>query len=217
MTNRLNQFPRQEQHFYLAGPVGKLEIIATPPVTEARSVTAIMCHPHSQQGGTMNNKVVTTMVRTFKALGMKAVRFNFRSVGESEGTFANGVGEVDDLAAVIEWVRQVNPNDDILLAGFSFGSYVAARAASEHEPVYLISVAPPVHHYDFAELTDKITSPWLVLMGEADEVVPPEEVYDWVKSFKQPPQLVRFPETGHFFHGKLLDLKDRVLTVLEEL
>jgi len=203
-------FPENEQTFQIEGPAGLLEILTDSPKESAINKIAIICHPHPLHQGTMHNKVVTTLAKTFKQMGMRTVRFNFRGVGKSEGKFGNMDGEVDDLKALLAWVKQLRPNDKIWLAGFSFGAYIAAKIASEKTPEQLISIAPAVHHADYYALP-KMQCPWLVVQGENDEIVPPEQVYSWVEKSISQPMLIRMPETSHFFHGKLNDLRDILL------
>src|SRR5690348_488965 len=118
----MHPFPEKEATLILPGPVGDLDVIATNH-EQANNTTpiAIVCHPHPLHGGTMNNKVVTTLARTFKDLGLRSVRFNFRGVGKSGGIYDHGVGECKDLIAVIDWVKKIFPQAPIWLAGFSFG------------------------------------------------------------------------------------------------
>jgi alpha/beta superfamily hydrolase len=194
----------------LAGPAGALEAAtALPGPADARRGTAIICHPHSQHGGTMHNKVVTIIERSLRELGLATVTFNFRGVGESAGAYDDGRGETDDLIAVAAWVQQVRPGDALWLAGFSFGSYVAYRAAPQLAPRQLISVAPPVNRWDFASLPAP-ACPWLVIQGEADDVVDPAAVFAFVDRQQPPPTLVRMPDAGHFFHRRLMDLRGAI-------
>ena len=199
----------------LSGPAGALEAIIEAPDAEvaARPVVAIVCHPLPTEGGTMHNKVVTMSARALRESGVTTVRFNFRGIGASEGTFDDGEGEVDDLRAVAAWVREQRPDDQLWLAGFSFGAYVSLRVAAELVPGMLISIAPPAgRSWDFDAITPP-DCPWLVIQGEADEVVDPEAVYAWLdglKDLRQPPELVRMAETSHFFHRRLIDLRGAV-------
>lgn len=201
---KVGDFPCN-QAFTLAGPAGDLEALSACPAQGAVSATAIILHPHPLHGGTMQNKVVHTLARGFTALGVANLRFNFRGVGGSEGHFANGEGETEDALAVIEWVRARRPQDAIWLAGFSFGAYVALRAAAQANVAGLITVAPAVHLYDFAALTLP-RCPWLLIQGEADEVVPVEAVRDWLSDIEPRPQTLFLPGVGHFFHLRLNDL-----------
>ena len=203
-------FPAASAELVLAGPAGRLEAATEPAAPEhARAGIAIVCHPHPLHGGTLRNKVVTMLERSLRELGLATVRFNFRGVGASDGSFDEGDGEMQDLLAVAEWVQRVRPGDALWLAGFSFGSWVAAKAA-RHLPVkQLILVAPPVQKYPIAALPHP-PCPWLVVQGEDDEVVDPQAVFDWVAQTRDPPALVRMPQTGHFFHRKLMDLRGAV-------
>lgn len=200
-------FPEESASLLLPGPAGALEVLAEPAEDEVRvPASVVVCHPLPTHGGTLRNKVVHMTARALRELGLNTVRFNFRGVGKSDGEFDDGIGETDDLLAIVEWLRQVSPDDELWLAGFSFGSFVAARAAGRLSPSQLISVAPPVHHYDF-EALERPDCPWLVIQGDEDDVVPPEKVYEWVESMDPAPQLVRMEETDHFFHRRLMDLR----------
>ncbi len=205
-----SEFPDSASAITLQGGAGAIEAIAAAPEPpEARKGTAIVCHPHSLQGGTMHNKVVTMLERSLRELGLHTVIFNFRGVGASAGSFDEGRGESEDVLAIAKWVQQVRPGDALWLAGFSFGSYVAARAAPQLHAQQLISVAPPVGRWDFSVLASPLC-PWLIIQGEADEVVDPEAVYAFVAAQPDPPTLVRMPETSHFFHRRLMDLRGAI-------
>lgn len=201
-------FPSDSANVTLRGGAGAIEAVASSPdVKDARKGIAIICHPHPLQGGTMHNKVVTMVERSLRELGFATIIFNFRGVGASAGTFDDGRGETDDVLAIAAWAQRVRPDDVLWLAGFSFGSYVAARAASQLPVRQLISIAPPIGRWDFDALTYP-SCPWLIIQGEADGVVDPQAVYTWVAAHTDPPRLVRLPETGHFFHRRLMDLRD---------
>jgi uncharacterized protein len=204
------QFPDQLTEFFLPGPAGPLEAISD--VAEracARRGTAVICHPNTKDGGTMHNKVVTMLDRSLRESGLDTLRFNFRSGGASAGEYDNGIGESEDLAAAVAWVRAMRPDDVLWLAGFSFGSYVTLRNAVRFKADALISIAPPIGRWSH-EVLALPTCPWLVVMGEEDEIVEPKAVFDWIDSLEQPPELVRMPETGHFFHRRLMDLRGAV-------
>lgn len=202
-------------HLVLAGPAGPLEAVLEAPdaAVPAQPVVAVFCHPLPTEGGTMHNKVVTMGCRALRELGVTTLRFNFRGVGASAGTFDEGRGELADLQAVVAWLRAHRPGHALWLAGFSFGAYVSLRAAASLQPRLLISVAPPAgRRWDFDDMP-LYTGPWLVVQGEADEVVEPGEVYRWldrVAELRQPPVLVRMPDAGHFFHGRLMDLRGAI-------
>ena len=158
----------------------------------------------------MHNKVVTMASRALRECGVDTVRFNFRGVGASAGSFDDGEGECDDLRAVAAWVRASRPDAALWLAGFSFGAYVSLRMAAELQPSALLSIAPPVgRSWDFDSIVPP-SCPWLVIQGEADEIVDAEAVRAWVESLPQPPQLLRMPDTSHFFHRKLVDLRGAI-------
>ncbi len=204
-------FPTISGPVLLPGPAGLLEVHVDLPEDDVAPLplVAIVCHPLSTEGGTMHNKVVTMTARALRELGATTVRFNFRGVGQSEGVFDEGKGELDDLRAVAAWVRQQRADAVLWLAGFSFGAYVALRAAAELQPAMLVTVAPPAGRWDFASITLP-TCPWLVIQGEADEIVDPQAVYDWLKKTKAQAELVRMPDTSHFFHRKLIDLRGAI-------
>jgi len=204
------EFPTDSATLLLDGPVGALEVAVDRTECPPRPATAIVCHPLPTEGGTMHNKVVTMTARALGEVGLDTVRFNFRGTGASAGTFDNGDGETDDLLAVAAWLRARRPGHALWLAGFSFGAYVALRASATLQPAFMLSIAPPVRRsWDFDAL-QLPTCPWLVIQGEADEIVDPQAVTTWVEAMAQPPQLVRMPDTSHFFHRKLLDLRGAI-------
>lgn len=200
-----------ENTILIPGPVGELELLTT---SGDLPVTAIICHPHPLQGGTMNNKVVTTLMRTFRDLGLSTVRFNFRGIGKSAGSYGGGLGETDDLFAVMDWVKQKEPGHTIWLAGFSFGACVAIRGAALRPVARLVTIAPPVSRFDLKDLPP-ITCPWIMVQGDQDDIVLPQEVYDWMQHLNPQPQLIRFPTAGHFFHGQLLELREQLVSALQ--
>ena len=211
LVNAPDNFPSEGTSFALAGPAGKLEVaVDVPEAGTARQGTVVICHPYPPEGGTMHNKVVTMLERSLRESGLATVRFNFRGVGASEGAFDKGRGEGDDLVAVAEWVRRVQPHDALWLAGFSFGSYIALAHAVPLAADALILVAPPVGRgYDF-DAIELPACPWLVVQGEADEVVEPDAVFEWLDDIEATPSVIRMPETSHFFHRRLMDLRGAV-------
>jgi len=205
-------FPEQSATLLLDGPAGALEVaVDLPEPADARRLVAVVCHPLPTEGGTMHNKVVTMVARALRELGATTVRFNFRGTGGSEGAFDHGNGEREDLRAVVEWVRAARPGQPLWLAGFSFGSYVSLCSAAALQPDALISIAPPVsgRGWDFSEI-ELPEVPWLVVQGDDDEIVDAQAVYDWIEKLDPQPQLVRMPETSHFFHRKLIDLRGAI-------
>ncbi|QNN45225.1 alpha/beta fold hydrolase [Thermomonas brevis] len=193
----------------IPGPAGQIEAAFDASDAEAtpQPVLAIVCHPLPTEGGTMHNKVVTMAARALRECGVDTLRFNFRGVGASEGAFDDGEGELDDLRAVAAWARAQHPDKMLWLAGFSFGAWVSLRGAVELDAKALVSIAPPVgRSWDFDGIALP-TVPWLVIQGDADEIVDAEAVREWVASLPTPPQLVEMPDTSHFFHRKLMDLR----------
>lgn len=194
---------RTNENIDVAGPAGRIEAVVNDP-GDSRIGYAIIAHPHPLHGGTMDNKVVQTLAKTFYALGYAAVRFNFRGVGTSEGEFDNGRGELEDLLAIEHFAVARFGRVEKLLAGFSFGSYVAATAAEQIKPKQLILIAPAVGHFPIAALSTDA----LVVHGENDDVVALASVLDWARPQQLP--VVVFPGTGHFFHGVLIELQNLV-------
>lgn len=205
---------KQETSQIIPGPAGELELIVAKTDVPERGAFGVVCHPHPLFGGSMHNKVVTTLVKTFLNLGLNTVRFNFRGVGKSEGQFDNGDGEVYDLLSVIDWVLHERPDRQIWLAGFSFGAYIAAKAATKIPVAKLVTVAPPVQDLHMENLPP-ITCPWILVQGEEDDIVPAKEVLDWAAQRDPKPYIICFPEAGHFFHGQLVTLRERLTEALQ--
>jgi alpha/beta superfamily hydrolase len=197
----------------IPGPQGQIETSITVPDGKVLGI-AIVCHPHSLMSGSMHNKVVHTLARTYRDLSLIAVRFNFRGVGASAGEFAHGIGETEDLYAVANWIRQKLPNKPLFLAGFSFGSFVAYRACNQLQCRHLILIGPPVPRFDYNSVPLP-QCPWLVVQGEKDEVVEPEAVFAWIENLAIPPQVLRFAQATHFFHGQLVALKEQLTAHLQ--
>jgi alpha/beta superfamily hydrolase len=196
----------------VAGPAGPLQAIAETPSSTA-SAYAVVCHPHPLFGGSMENKVVTTLARALRDTGIPTLRFNFRGVGSSAGVFDEGVGETADAAAVASYGALRWPAKQLVLAGFSFGAFVALRLAQQRDVSRLITVAPPVDRFDFSTLPVP-RCPWLIVQGDADDVVDPRRVLAWAKVLEPPPKLIVLRGVGHFFHGHLNVLKDAVIDAI---
>jgi len=194
----------------VAGPAGQIEVaVDLPPDGTAPKGTALVCHPNPTQGGTMDNKVVQTLARAFIQLGWRAVRFNFRGIGQSQGGWDEGRGEVDDALAVLQALRA--PGEALVLSGFSFGGYVASRAAQQlAEPAQrLVLVGPATSRFD----TAAVPADTVVIHGEVDDVVPLASVLDWARPQSLPVTVV--PGVGHFFHGQLPLLKSLVVRAFD--
>ena len=210
----LNQLEFDQQNSattFIRGMVGELEVLVTKPevLTESTPVVVIS-HPHPLYGGSMTNKVVHILAKSFSELDAITVRFNFRGVDKSEGKYDDGIGEAEDLQALVAELKQWRPQAPIWLAGFSFGAYVTVRAQATLQAEKLLLVAPPVSMYPFTELAE-ITVPYIVIQGGQDEVIDATAVKKWVLERPNQPQLIWMEEAGHFFHGKLNDVKASLL------
>lgn len=203
--------PATPEKVSIDGPAGTLEGLAAQPQTFVGQRAAIVCHPHPLHGGTMENKVVHTVARSFEEMGVATVRFNFRGVGASAGTFDDGVGETGDARAACDWAIARWGVAELWLAGFSFGAFVAARLAAESKsplPVtQLVSIAPPVRRFHDPRWTNP-RCPWLIVQGDADDLVDVNDVRSWVEAQDPKPDLIVLEGVGHFFHGQLHQLKD---------
>ncbi len=200
----------------IAGPVGALEARIENPLPGGvqPEVVGVVCHPHPLHGGTMQNKVVHTVARAMQEAGAPTVRFNFRGVGASEGVYADGLGEVDDALAVIDWARANWRCGHLWLAGFSFGAAVALQAAIAARPDRLVTVAPPVGRL-ITQPIARPPCPWLIVQGDRDELVDFETVRGWAAGYApQPPELLVLRNAEHFFHGRLAELRAGVLRFL---
>jgi uncharacterized protein len=189
------------------GPAGAIECAVDTPAGAPRGL-AVVCHPHPQHGGTMDNKVVQTLARAFVQMGYAALRFNFRGVGASQGAWAGGPGEIDDALAVVGALRA--PGQPLVLAGFSFGAYFASHVAAQLAAAgagveRLVLVGPAASRFDVLPVPPDT----LVIHGEADDVVPLAAVLDWARPQSLPVTVI--PGAGHFFHGQLPLLKSLVL------
>jgi alpha/beta superfamily hydrolase len=199
--SRPNVNSRSERRL-VAGPVGDLQCAIDSPEGPPRGL-AVVCHPHPQHGGTLDNKVVVTLARAFVQCGWRAVRFNYRGVGGSAGTWDEGRGEIDDALAVAAALRE--PGQALALAGFSFGGYVASHVAAALHPERLVLVGPATQTFTVAP----VAAGTLVIHGQADDVVPLAATLDWARPQSLP--VVVVPGGGHFFHGQLSLLKSLVV------
>jgi len=192
--------------FSITGAAGSLEGIAHLPDESPRAI-AVVAHPLPTMGGTMDNKVVTTLAKTFVELGCVALRFNFRGVGGSGGEFDSGNGEIEDVLAIVRHAQQEYGDLPLILSGFSFGGYVQARAAQHlhPHPHRLVLIAPAVGRFAMPPVRHDT----LLVHGELDEVVPLADVLQWARPLHLP--IVVLPEAEHFFHGRLNQLKQIVL------
>jgi alpha/beta superfamily hydrolase len=179
----------------VAGPAGRIECAVDAPEGEPRG-RALVAHPHPQFGGTLDNKVVQTLARAFVTLGYEAWRPNFRGIGESEGAYDEGRGEVDDLLAVYEKIHPA------VLAGFSFGAAMQAMLATRVKAERMVLVGVAVTNFK----VPPVPAGTLVIHGERDETIPLAAVLDWARPQDLP--LVLVPDADHFFHRKLQVLRE---------
>jgi len=184
--------------------VGKLETVIDDPETGRRGLL-LVAHPHPLHGGSLDNKVVTTLAKAANEAGWVSVRPNFRGVGTSDGEFDAGIGEAEDLLAVARFVEMSYPDLPWALAGFSFGAFVQHRLRQELPAQRLILVAPAVTLYEF----DPVPPDTVVIYGDADELIPPATIRLWAEQQQLAPKAI--PGAGHFFHGKLKELKQAFL------
>jgi len=186
----------KHQRLWLAGRAGRLQAIYQPH--DHCEAAVLICHPHPLYGGTMRNKVVYWMARAFEDQGCAVLRFNFRGVEQSEGTWDDGVGETDDTRCALDWLHTQLPTTPLWLAGFSFGCYAGLRAARDDARVQrLFAVSPAVAHYDFSFMEGD-NRPLTVIQGLADEVVDADAVIQWVNTLLQA-ILVPIEDAGHFY------------------
>ena len=197
--------PKPTRRAKIDGPTGPLEIVLNVPETRPNGI-ALVAHPHSLQGGTLDNKVVQTLAKTFFALGYAVARFNFRGVGNSAGTFDEGIGETDDALTALAFAKgSLGEALPVVLAGFSFGSFVQTRVAQRVSAQRLVLVGPAVRRF----AVEHVPADTIVIHGEEDDVVPLADVLAWARPQELP--IVVFPGCGHFFHGRLPQLQ-RVIT-----
>ena len=203
--------PKQPEtsRIFIDGPAGRLEAMVETPADMKPIASVVVCHPHPQHGGTMHNKVAHTLARTFVRLGFVALRFNFRGTEKSDGHFDNGTGDLDDALAAVKWIRESTPELPLWLAGFSFGAAIAVRAAVEEKFDGLISVAPAVSRFA-SGLSRQPQCPWLIVQGDEDELVDIDETIGWFNSLDPGPELLIMQGAEHFFHGRLIDLREVV-------
>jgi len=191
------------------GPAGRLEGIYRPAESPPRA--AVVCHPHPQHGGTMHNKVVFRAGKAFERLGFAVLRFNYRGVGRSEGAFADGIGEADDVRAALEWLAAERPGLPLVVAGFSFGSAVGLPVGAEDARVgHLVGIGVPTGSFPFDRLASA-PQPKLFVQGGRDEHGPIEELRSGLERVAEPRDLVVVEGADHFFAGRLGELERAIV------
>lgn len=205
----------RETRMLVAGPVGSIEVVVNG--VEKPRALALISHPHPLHGGDLDNKVVFTLARACRDVGVIAVRFNFRGVGRSGGIHDGGVGELLDAQALLVKIQSGLPDLPVLLAGFSFGAAIALQLAASVNCAGVILVAPPVPRYGLGSLC-LCTAPMALLQCEDDEVVDSVIVGEWFEKIICQEKLLQcWPIGGHFFHGMLPELKGAVEDFLSRL
>jgi uncharacterized protein len=199
------------EKFTLTGAAGQVEGVLDYPHDDAapRGV-ALVAHPHPLYGGTMDNKVAVTLMRTFVSLGYVVARINFRGVGKSEGVHDHGQGETDDMAILHQWMTEKYPALPVALAGFSFGTYVQTRLAQR-----LVDAGTPAERLVLVGAAAKkwemaaIPADTILIHGENDDTIPLVDVLDWLRPQDIP--VIVIPGADHFFHRKLGHIKSWVM------
>jgi len=193
------------------GPAGRIEG-RYQHAADTTAPIALVLHPHPQHGGTMNNKIVYTLFHTFARQGFSVLRFNFRGVGRSQGSYDRGEGELADAASALDWLQTYNPNaSSCWIGGFSFGAWIGMQLLMRRpEIAAFISVAPPANLYDFSFLAP-CPSSGLVIQGAADEIVPEAASKKLVDKLAHQRDIVIDYRTiagaNHFFQGHLEELE----------
>jgi uncharacterized protein len=205
--------PRTTERLVIDGPAGALEVVINAPAVAAPRGIALVAHPHPLQGGTLDNKFAQTLAKTFFGLGYVSTRFNFRGVGRSEGAFNDGAGETDDARAALVYAQQRfgwNGPLSVVLAGFSFGTFVQTRLAGEIAAERLVLVAPAIQRFGAAQ----VAADTIVIHGEEDDIVQLADVLAWARPQALP--VTVFPGCGHFFHGRLPQLQSVIAGMWHE-
>ncbi|MDB6096995.1 MAG: hypothetical protein JWM09_1273 [Francisellaceae bacterium] len=158
----------------------------------------------------MNNKIVTTLAKAFQSVNILSIRYNYRGVGKSGGTYGGGEGETEDLMAIIDWCLKQWPKTQIILSGFSFGGGIALKAALHFKPLALITIAPAIHRLKISVVSPNC--PWLLVQSLDDQIVSYPSMKEWIALLDQKPTLITLDKVGHFFHGHLIELR----TIVEQ-
>jgi uncharacterized protein len=199
----------------IVGPAGPLEVLLEQPVGDVRAAV-VFAHPLPTQGGTMHTKVVFQGTKALARIGCAVLRFNFRGVGRSAGTWDEGRGECDDFRAAVDFMASHYAGIDLWAAGFSFGSYVALTEGAQDDRICtLIGIAPPVNRYDF-EVAKKSAKPKFIIHGEADELIPLKQVREFYAQLADPKELVEIDRANHLFDGQVGEVADALEDLLAD-
>jgi alpha/beta superfamily hydrolase len=201
------------------GPAGRLEALLEPPVLEPGQpmrAAVVFAHPLPIEGGTMHTKVVFRATKALAGIGCAVLRFNFRGVGGSQGTWDEGSGELDDYRAALDVMAARYPQAELWAAGFSFGSYVALNVgAADNRVRVLIGIAPPLDRYDFSAVRIS-QKPKFFIQGERDELCPLKRMYEFYSQLSEPKELVVIDGASHLFDGKVLEVGDAIEDLLRD-
>ena len=202
--------PRRIESLFLEGPAGRLEALIEEPDESPPTQAALVCHPHPQHGGTMHNKVVFRIARGLRRAGSAVLRFNYRGVNRSEGSYARGEGEMEDARAALHWLRQRYPGLPMTLAGFSFGSRIVLKLACQGEPARrVIAAGFPTVYKDRSYLED-CSVPRVFVQSTHDQYGPVPDLEALVAGLPEPKHLVLVEAQDHFFAGGLDRLEDEI-------
>lgn len=206
------------ERVFIPGPVGKLESLVEWSTNQASSsLAALVCHPHPLYGGTMHTKVVYRAAKAALALGVPTLRFNFRGVGKSEGEYADGLGERDDVRAALDYLLARYSAASVCLMGFSFGAWVGLVVGAHYSRVAaLVGLGVPAGSYDLSALHG-VTKPKLIVQGTEDAYTPRDKLEAFFASLLEPKQLCWIEGADHFFSGHLDEVQSTVQEFLQEL
>lgn len=204
-----------EQIRSIAGPAGPLEILIDRPATSPRAAV-VFAHPLPTAGGTMHTKVVFQSAKALVRIGCAVLRFNFRGVGLSAGTWDEGRGELDDYRAAVDFMASQYPGVELWAAGFSFGSYIALTAGARDDRICaLIGIAPPVNRYDYAPVIAS-PKPTFIIHGEADELIPLKAVREFYARLADPKEFIEIDRANHLFDGQASEVGDSLEDLLSD-
>jgi len=211
-------FFNRDHRFLVNGVVGELELMTRKSEVDNEKLAntlVVVCHPHPQHGGTMDNKVVTTVARAARESGLDSLRFNYRGVGKSAGSYGEFTGECEDFDAVLGWIKRATDKTSLILVGFSFGSaVVASRANHLNNNRHSVLIAPPIERYDYPF---HFLAPVSIIQGAEDEVVDAQGVTNWVTRLSGEYDYYYSGQTSHFFHGKLVELRRKLCSIFASL
>jgi alpha/beta superfamily hydrolase len=219
MEADLMQWPAAQgsEKVTIQGAAGVIEAqLSSPQQARVPSSGMLICHPHPLYGGAMSNKVVYSLAMAAHDAGCHALRFNFRGVGGSAGAHDAGRGEADDVVLLARHMREQLGCERLVLAGFSFGGFVAVAAQQRVLPDAMVSIAPALRYLDGGAPATWPDCPWLVIHGDDDDVVPQSDTLNALEQAPERVQLLRPKGTGHFFHGRLDEVRAPVAAFLNE-